>query len=118
MLHSSDTSASMSVLAQVVASRDWPPEPVATDALTYLLRSSPGAGGALADWVGSLLGEPLSDLTFSTQVSANDLKGVPDLIGANNGGVRLVGEAKFDATLTKVQQSDAYLERLPKGQPG
>lgn len=92
----------MSVLAQVVASRGLRPEPVATDALTYLLATSPSAGAALAAWAGSLVDDVFGHLLYSTQVNTNDLEGRPDLIGADEKGVRLVGEAKFDAMLTTI----------------
>ncbi len=108
----------MSVLAQVVASRGLQPEPVATDALTHLLGASPVAGTALATWAGALVGESFGDLSYSTQVSSKEFDGRPDLLGSDTHGVRLVAEAKFDAMLTKIQSGTAYLERLPKDQPG
>ncbi len=112
-------SAFPSVLAQVVASRGLQPEPVATDALTHLLSTSASAGAALTKWASEICGgEPFGPLTYSTQVTAQDALGRPDLVAADAEGVRLVAEAKFDALLTDLQGSGAYLDRLPSGRPG
>ncbi len=107
------------VLARIVADRGLQPEPVATDALTHLLVGSADAAQALTGLATALVGAAMNTpLTFSTQASAADAAGRPDLLGVDASGPRLVGEAKFDASLTEHQQGTAYLDRLPTGQPG
>lgn len=106
------------VLARIVADRGLQPEPVATDALTHLLVSSPGAAEALSELATALGGAAVTaPLSFSTQAATTDA-GRPDLLGVDASGPRLVGEAKFDALLTEHQKGPAYLDLLPTGQPG
>jgi hypothetical protein len=107
------------VLSQLVARRGLQLEPVATDALTHLLATSAEAARAMIDLTAAVMGvHSLGPLSFKTQVTVPDAEGKPDLIGADASGVRLVGGAKFDASLTKHQSTTAYLDRLSKGQPG
>lgn len=107
------------VLAQVVASRGLQPEPVATDALTHVLSSSPAAGAALTALVSTITGDgSLSGLRYSTQVVSAGAEGRPDLVGADASGPRLICEAKFDAQLTAAQTGPAYLARLAPDQHG
>lgn len=107
------------VLARIVANRGLQPEPVATDALTHVLATSPAASGALTSLVATLAGDPsITSLGYSTQVLSSADNGKPDLVGADASGPRLICEAKFDAALTAAQLSTAYLDRLAPGQGG
>lgn len=107
------------VLAQVVANRGLQPEPVATDALTHVLQSSPAAAGAFTSLAKALTGDAtLAPLSYSTQVVSTEDAGRPDLVGADVSGPRLICEAKFDATLTTAQLGPSYLNRLVSGKAG
>lgn len=108
-----------SLLADIVASRNLQPEPVATDALVHLLSRSEAGRQAITklftDISGSELGAPL---TFTAQVTGPDDQGRPDIVGSDTSGARLIIEAKFDAELTAIQRTQAYEGRLATGKPG
>jgi hypothetical protein len=90
------------------------PENLATEALGYMLQSSPTAARALEARLRSLASPIPSDLQWRTQVGGND-DARPDLVGNDSGGVpRVIIEAKFWAGLTE-NQPTAYLKRLPPG---
>jgi hypothetical protein len=93
-------------------------ENCATEALTFLLRGSPEARGALHDYVARLFGVDLSPhLTYRSQVTDAET-GRPDVVGTDPADAdQLVIEAKFWAGLTD-KQPGAYLERLRAGEPG
>jgi hypothetical protein len=93
------------------------PENLATEALLYLLNTSPDCRRALARIVPSAQLAAVDDLPFQGQVSAED-GGIPDLIGRDPAGrERLILEAKFWAGLT-AHEPVTYLQRLPLDVPG
>ena len=107
------------LLATIVASRQLPPEPVATDALVHLFSNSEAAAEAVTNLLIELCPDTETDgLQFTGQDLDPELPGRPDVVAADTQGTRLVLEAKFDAELTKAQLSTAYLERLSAGLPG
>lgn len=107
-----------SVLAEIVASRRLQAEPVATDALVHLLARSPAGRQAMGTVLNQLRpGADCGSLTFRAQAIDAAQDGRPDLIGADTHGDRLVVEAKFDAELTTIQRSPAYLKRLTTTAP-
>ncbi|MEV7428309.1 hypothetical protein AB0N29_01710 [Nocardioides sp. NPDC092400] len=107
------------LLADIVASRRLQPEPVATDALVHLLGRSPAGRIAVTDLVATLTGSAVDQpLTFTAQVVTADDQGRPDVVGSDHLGPRLILEAKFDAELTAIQQTDAYERRLTGDAPG
>jgi len=89
------------------------PENLATEALGYVLRRSPGARQALASFL-THAGMPVpQELAYQNQVAGTD-QGQPDLVGIDaDGHQRLIGEAKFWAHLTD-HQPVTYIERLPR----
>jgi hypothetical protein len=108
-----------SLLAQLVAARALPPEPVATDALVDLLAHSAEARQVVTGLAEELCAADINGtLTFVGQAVGPDDPGRPDIVGSNTGGPRLILEAKFDAALTPAQLDATYLNRLPAKQPG
>lgn len=92
-------------------------EDLATESLTFLLRTCPAASAGLRGYVKALGVELPDDLVFHSQVGDPET-GRPDLVATDNlGGERLIVEAKFWAGLTG-NQPHAYLTRLAAGQPG
>ncbi|MET9276187.1 hypothetical protein, partial [Kribbella sp. NPDC003557] len=107
------------LLAQVVATRQLQPEPVATDALVHLLGYSRGARAALGNLLSELCpGASIGPLTYTGQMVAEADPGRPDIVGEDASSIRIVIEAKFDAELTAAQLGQSYLDRLPVNQPG
>lgn len=79
------------------------PENLATEALAYVLKTSPAARQALDRYASGLAGRELDLVRFETQAS-NDDQSRPDLIGQTVGGERrLLMEVKFWAGLTEAQ---------------
>jgi hypothetical protein len=78
-------------------------ENLATEALAYVLQSSPAARQALHRYASGLAGRELELVRFETQ-AANEDQSRPDLIGQTAGGERrLLMEVKFWAGLTDAQ---------------
>lgn len=103
---------SSSVLAFLATKFATHPENLATEALNFVIATSPCARHALLDLCHQLGHRSMDDLAFSTQ-SANDNGSRPDLVGrAKDGSISVVIEAKFWAGLT-VHQPKAYLDALP-----
>ena len=103
---------SSSVLAFLATKFATHPENLATEALNFIITTSPHARQALLDLCRQLGHHGTDDLAFSTQ-SANDDGSRPDLVGrAKDGSMPVVIEAKFWAGLT-VHQPKAYLGALP-----
>lgn len=104
----------MSLFAHLALRFGSHPENLATEALAYLLASSPAARRGFVSSLGSELAAELStDLVFRSQVGQDDAR--PDLQGVDGTGtVRLLLEAKFWAGLTD-QQPNGYLDMLPDG---
>lgn len=103
---------SSSVLAFLATRFATHPENLATEALNFIIATSPPARQALLDLCRQFGHHRVDDLAFSTQ-SANDDKSRPDLVGrAKDGSVPVVIEAKFWAGLTPPQPK-AYLNALP-----
>lgn len=91
-------------------------EDLATEALTFLLRTCPAAVSGLRAYVKSLGVDLPADLAFHSQVG-DPQSGRPDLVATDDlGSERLIIEAKFWANLTGNQPS-AYLTRLAPAQP-
>lgn len=108
-----------SLLADIVASRNLQPEPVATDALVYLLARTEAGRRAFAEFFNDVMGEgAATTLTFTAQVTGSDGEGRPDIVGSDGLGPRLIVEAKFDAELTPIQKTAAYEDRLTQSAPG
>jgi hypothetical protein len=108
-----------SLLADVVASRSLPPEPVATDALVHLLSRSLAGRMAMLNFIESICPNGgIGPLSFASQVISEGSDGRPDIVGFDDTGVRLVIEAKFDAELTPAQLGTAYLDHLHLGLMG
>lgn len=108
-----------SLLADIVATRQLPPEPVATAALTHLLGRSLAARKALTSIFDRVSPEPASQpLSFAEQVVEVGADGRPDLVGSDTLGPRLILEAKFDAELTPIQRGQSYEARIVTGHAG
>lgn len=108
-----------SILASLVVARGMQPEPVATDGLTHVLRTSSAARGALEALVRAAIPEfVLDELTYGGQATMKETLGRPDIVGADEHGPRLLIEAKFDAELTPAQAGTEYLDWLPVDQVG
>jgi hypothetical protein len=91
-------------------------EDLATEALTFLLRTCPAAVTGVRAYVKSLGVDLPADLAFHSQVG-DPQSGRPDLVATDDlGSERLIIEAKFWANLTGNQPS-AYLTRLAPAQP-
>ncbi|MBB3084197.1 hypothetical protein [Geodermatophilus sabuli] len=91
------------------------PENVATDALHYVLSTSPIVGRALEDHLRRVVDLPVG-LHYDVQAAADD-GSIPDLAGvAEDGSTPLLLEAKFYAGLT-ANQPVGYLRRLPAARP-
>jgi len=93
-------------------------EDVATDALAYLIKSSPGAHRGMMKLLRGLvpgLVPELPELCFKTQQAAQKEEGTirPDMWGFAESGTRVFVENKFWAGLTD-NQPVAYLEELAK----
>jgi len=93
-------------------------EDVATDALAYLIKSSPGAHRGMMKLLRGLLPglvPELPELRFKTQQAAQKEEGTirPDMWGFAESGTRVFVENKFWAGLTD-NQPVAYLEELAK----
>jgi hypothetical protein len=92
------------------------PENVASEALAYILRTSPAAGSAFEQFLESLAPVP-AKLHFQTQFASRS-GATPDLAGlAADGTSPVLVEVKFWAGLTE-NQPDGYLPLLPKGSAG
>jgi hypothetical protein len=92
------------------------PENVATDAMHYVLSTSPAVARALEDHLRRVAELP-AGLHFDVQANGDD-GSIPDLAGiADDGSTPLLVEAKFYAGLT-ANQPVAYLGRLPIDRPG
>lgn len=88
------------------------PENLATEALGYILSSSPGAQSSLATLFKQIGFVPSSNFSYVTQQSTHD-GNRPDLVGITLAGIAEVYiEAKFWAGLTDAQPV-LYLKRLP-----
>jgi hypothetical protein len=106
------------LLATLVATNGWRPEPVATEALVHLLSQLPAAKafGAWVDGIVPGLGAP--ELQYLGHASTTTTGGRPDIVGCGSGGVRLIVEAKFAAALTPKQAHGGYATHLVTGAPG
>jgi hypothetical protein len=103
---------SSSVLAFLATKFATHPENLATEALNFIIGTSPRARQALLELCRQLGRHGVDDLAFSTQ-SSNDDGSRPDLVGrAKDGSMPVVIEAKFWAGLT-VHQPRAYLDAMP-----
>jgi len=90
------------------------PENLATEALGYILRTSPGARAGVADLLREVGCSVPDELRWVNQVGGED-GARPDLVGLDGAGKQVVlMEAKFWAGLTD-KQPLAYLDRLPAG---
>ena len=106
--------ASTSVLAFLATRFATSPENLATEALNFILASSPAASRAMLDLCRQLGCEEAVDLAFSTQAT-NDDGSRPDLVGRTVAGhTPVMVEAKFWAGLTD-RQPAAYLRELQEG---
>lgn len=106
------------LLASLVASRGWDPEPVATESLVHLLHR-PEARSALGKWADNLVpGLAAEDLEYADQVVDGDSEGRPDVVGSTGAVARVVIEAKFAAPLTSAQSAGAYIGHLTGDEPG
>ena len=106
------------LLASIVAARHLQPEPVATEALVHLCSSSDAAKSVLRELFLNLGGV---ELAADPSVTGQDIDlasaGRPDIVVADQIGVRMVIEAKFDAELTAAQINGAYAAKLAPGSP-
>ncbi len=92
------------------------PENVATDALHYVLSTSPEVACALEEHLRRAVDLP-GGLRYDVQVAADD-GSIPDLAGvAEDGSTPLLVETKSYAGLA-ANQPVAYLRRLPANRPG
>jgi len=90
------------------------PENLATDALGYMLATSPVAAAALEGKLRTVAPQVPAQLRWQTQVGGDD-GARPDLVGLDaDEKQRVIVEAKFWAGLTD-KQPVAYLKRLPPG---
>jgi len=90
------------------------PENLATEALGYILRTSPGARAGVADLLRDVGCSVPDELRWVNQVGGED-GARPDLVGLDGGGKQAVlMEAKFWAGLTD-KQPLVYLERVSPG---
>jgi hypothetical protein len=106
--------ASTSVLAFLATRFATSPENLATEALNFILASSPAASRAMVDLCRQLGCEEAVDLAFSTQATIDD-GSRPDLVGHTvDGRAPVMVEAKFWAGLTD-RQPGAYLRELREG---
>lgn len=106
------------LLASIVAARRLQPEPVATEALVHLCSSSDAAKGVLRElFLQACDVELVPDLSVTGQDVDSSSEGRPDIVVADQIGVRMVIEAKFDAELTAAQINGAYVAKLAPGIP-
>jgi hypothetical protein len=104
------------LLAHLSSHFAYSEEDLATEALTFLLRTCPAAVTGVRAYVKSLGVDLPADLVFHSQVG-DPQSGRPDLVATDDlGSERLIIEAKFWANLTGNQPS-AYLTRLAPAQP-
>lgn len=90
-------------------------ENLATEALSYILASSPPARAAFVKFLSHILEQPLPELTFKTQAADSDGT-IPDMVGLDANGTPIVYvEVKFWAGLTD-SQPVGYLNRLQREQ--
>ncbi len=93
-------------------------ENLATESLSFLLRSYPDAAAAFNQFTGGLAQGLPNDLRYHTQNWLAEDQAIPDLVGVTSDGRQpLVVEAKFWAGLTE-NQPTTYLQRLPADEPG
>ncbi len=91
------------------------PELLATEALGYILDHSEHVTRAMGTLLRSFLPDAEDDLHFRTQVTGEDDRAVPDLIGFDSDDTPVcILEGKFWAGLT-AHQPVTYLQRLPPG---
>jgi hypothetical protein len=90
------------------------PENLATEALSFILRTSPAASGAFTDFVRQILADCPTDMHFETQqVGVN--QSIPDMKCFDDAGnIRVIVENKFWAGLTD-NQPVTYIRELPPG---
>ena len=103
-------------LAQFVAARGLPAEPIATALLTHILASSEPARKSLEELAAAI--HPtgaFAGMEFTEQAVIEGGEGRPDVIGSLANGVAMLIEAKFDAGLTAAQSSEGYLGGLADG---
>ena len=102
------------VLSHLALKLSTHPENLATEALGYILSSSPEARSALATIVQLIGFVPSSNIIYKTQRSMKNGTR-PDLIGVTTAGIaEIYVEAKFWAGLTAAQPV-LYLNNLPPG---
>jgi hypothetical protein len=90
------------------------PENLATEALGYILRTSPAASRAFTNFVRQVLTDCPSDLRFGTQQVGLE-KSIPDMKCVDDAGnIRVIVENKFWAGLTD-NQPVTYIRELPAG---
>src|SRR5271166_2463065 len=106
------------LLASLVASHGWRPEPVATESLVHVLQR-PEARAALGAWADALVpGLAAANLDYAGQVISGEAEGRPDVVGSTGSQARVVIEAKFAAPLTAAQTAGAYIGHLTVGAQG
>ena len=90
------------------------PENLATEALSYILRSSPAASRAFTKLIHPILQDDLGNVRFQTQQGGSD-QSIPDMkCYDNQGRLRVIVENKFGADLTE-KQPVTYIRSLPSG---
>jgi len=90
------------------------PENLATEALSYILGTSPAASRAFTNFVRQVLTDCPFDLRFGTQQVGLD-KSIPDMKCVDDAGnIRVIVENKFWAGLTD-NQPVTYIRELPVG---
>lgn len=104
------------VLAHLARRFAVSPENIASESLTWILRRSAAASGAVSVLVRTFGAEVPDGLTFVGQVGSPDT-GRPDVVGTDDQSrARVLIEAKFAAGLT-AQQPGGYLNSLTSGEP-
>jgi len=102
-----------SLLGFVSTKMAYSTEDIATEALLYVLQTSPGARKGMSAFLGRI-SDIDGELIYRTQAVGDGLER-PDLVGIGSGGREMVlVESKFWAGLTD-NQPVSYLSRLPRG---
>jgi len=101
------------VLGHVALTLTTQRENLATEALGYILRTSPAASRGFIKYIRPILQEGPEDLYFETQRGGLN-QGIPDMTCYDSEWrPRVIVENKFWATLTK-NQPDTYIQKLPE----
>jgi hypothetical protein len=89
------------------------PENLATEALSFILRTSPAASRAFTEFVRPILQGDPGSLLFETQQGGLE-QSIPDMKCSDDKGIRVIVENKFWAGLTE-NQPVTYIRELPDG---